>query len=65
MVSKTRDYVQRLRDAMAKAVDDGVDMYDAVRNVEFSDWKDTYLYEENHRANANYIYREMEQALFE
>jgi cytosine/adenosine deaminase-related metal-dependent hydrolase len=40
-------------------------MYDAVRNVEFSDWKDSYLYEENHRANANYIYREMEQALFE
>ncbi len=65
MVGKTRDYVQRLRDAMAKAVDQGVDMYDAVQGVEFSDWKGTYLYEENQRANANFIYREMEQALFE
>lgn len=65
MVGNTRDYVQRLRDAMAKAVDQGVDMYDAVQGVEFSDWKGTYLYEENQRANANFIYREMEQALFE
>ena len=65
MVSKTRDYVQRLRDAMEKAVDDGVGIYDAVRDVEFSDWKDTYLYQENHKANANFIYLEMEQALFE
>jgi glyoxylase-like metal-dependent hydrolase (beta-lactamase superfamily II) len=65
MVGKTRDYVQRLRDAMAKAVDQGVDMYDAVQGVEFSDWKGTHLYEENQRANANFIYREMEQALFE
>jgi len=65
MVSKTRDYVQRLRDAMAKAVDEGVGIYDAVRDVGFSDWKGAYLYEENHRANANFIYLEMEQALFE
>ena len=65
MVSKTRDYVQRLRDAMAEAVDEGVEIYDAVRDVEFADWKDAYLYEENHKANANFIYLEMEQALFE
>jgi len=65
MVSKTRDYVQRLRDAMAEAVDEGVGIYDAVRDVEFSDWQGAYLYEENHKANANFIYLEMEQALFE
>ena len=65
MVARTRNYVQRLRDAMEKAVDEGVDMYDAVQGVEFSDWSGTYLYEENHRANANFIYREMEQAFFE
>ena len=38
---------------------------DAVRDVEFSDWKGVSLYQENHKANANYIYLEMEQALFE
>ena len=65
MVSKTRDYVQRLREAMTEAVDEGVDIYEAVRDVEFDDWKGSYLYEENHRANASFIYLEMEQALFE
>lgn len=65
MVAKTRDYVQRMRVAMEAAVDEGVEMYDAVQGVEFEDWKDTALYEENQRANANFIYREMEQALFE
>ena len=65
MVGKTRDYVQRMRKAMEEAVDEGIEMYDAVQGVEFEDWKDTALYEENQRANANFIYREMEQALFE
>ena len=65
MVSKTRDYVQRLRDAMAEAVDEGVDIYEAVQGVEFDDWKGSYLYEENHKANANFIYLEMEQSMFE
>ena len=32
--------------------------------VDFDDWKDARLYESNQRANANFVYREMEQAYF-
>lgn len=65
MVSKTRDYVQQLRKEMREAVEQGVSLQDAVNNSHFEDWEGTQLYEENHRANANYIYREMEKEFFE
>jgi glyoxylase-like metal-dependent hydrolase (beta-lactamase superfamily II) len=65
MVSKTRDYVTRMRKAMQQAVDDGTGMLDAVQSVEFEDWQDVPLYEMNQRANANFVYREMEQAYFD
>ena len=65
MVEKTHDYVTRMRKSMKKAVEDGVSMYDAVQNIEFDDWKDSPLYEQNQRANANFVYREMEKAFFE
>lgn len=65
MVAKTREYVTRMRTAMHRAVEEGVGMLDAVQNVEFKDWKDVPLYEENQRANANFVYREMEQAFFD
>jgi glyoxylase-like metal-dependent hydrolase (beta-lactamase superfamily II) len=64
MVRKTRDYVVRMREAMRKAVENGVDMYDAIKNVEFEDWQDSRLYEQNQRANANFVYREMEKKFF-
>lgn len=65
MVAKTHDYVERMREAMLAAVEDGTMMLDAVRNVEFKDWQDVPLYDSNQRANANFVYREMEQAYFE
>jgi glyoxylase-like metal-dependent hydrolase (beta-lactamase superfamily II) len=65
MVTKTRDYVTRMRDAMRQAVDDGTSMLDAVQSVEFEDWKEVPLYEMNQRANANFVYREMEKAYFD
>jgi hypothetical protein len=64
MISRTRDYVQRLRHAMREAVEQGKPLYDATRNVEFEDWRNTRLYEENHKANASHVYREMEQEFF-
>jgi glyoxylase-like metal-dependent hydrolase (beta-lactamase superfamily II) len=65
MVGKTHDYVTRMREAMRKAVENDVGLFEAVKNVEFEDWKDTRLYEQNQRANANFVYREMEKAYFD
>lgn len=65
MLAKTRDYVSRMRSAMQQAVDDGVSMLDAVQAVEFEDWQDVPLYDVNQRANANFVYREMEKAYFD
>ena len=64
MVARTHDYVERLREAMRRAVDNGVSLLDATEQVDFDDWKHARLYESNQRANANFVYREMEQAYF-
>ena len=65
MVSKTHVYVTRMRNAMQKAVEDDISMLDAVQGIEFEDWKNVRLYELNQRANANFVYREMEKAYFD
>lgn len=65
MVAATRNYVTRMREAMKQAVEEGTGMYDAVNDVEFDDWRDVPLYENNQRANANFVYREMEKAYFD
>lgn len=64
MLEKTHSYIQRLRNIMAQAIEDGIDLQDAVDQAEFEDWKDTRLYGSNQRPNANFIYREMEAELF-
>lgn len=65
MIAKTRDYVTRMRNAMHDAVDEGTSMLDAVQAVQFKDWQEMPLYEMNQRANANFVYREMEKAYFD
>jgi hypothetical protein len=65
MVAKTRAYISELRTKMADMVDNGVSLLDAVDKSAMPEWKDTRLYELNHRANANFIYREMEQEYFQ
>jgi glyoxylase-like metal-dependent hydrolase (beta-lactamase superfamily II) len=65
MIEKTRNYVERLRHDMKQAVEQGVTLYDAVKDSRFEGWEHTRLYDENHRANANFVYREMEKAYFE
>jgi glyoxylase-like metal-dependent hydrolase (beta-lactamase superfamily II) len=65
MVAKTREYMQRLRDRMGAAVEHGVGLLDAVQQNDLPDWQQVRLYALNHRANLNFVYREMEQAYFQ
>ncbi len=64
MISRTRAYIQRLRDEMGRAVEEGIGLLEATQSSDFPDWRNTRLYKENHPANASMVYREMEQALF-
>ena len=64
LIAKTHDHVNRMRNTMQKTVEDGASMIDAVQAVEFEDWQEIPLYEMNQRANANFVYREMEEAYF-
>jgi hypothetical protein len=64
MVEKTYSYIKRLRDEMRAAVEAGQDLESAVRLSDFADWHETPLYHENHKKNANFIYREMEQEVY-
>lgn len=65
MREKTVSYVRRLRDMMKEAVNNMTPLAAAVDKAaeSFPEWKDTALYGENHRKNANFVYREMEQAV--
>ena len=65
MLTMTNEYVQRMRSTMKKAVENGASLYDAVKQVEFENWKSLRLYEQNQRANANFVYREMEKEYFD
>lgn len=64
MVTKTRDYMQRLRKDMAKAVDDGTDLQTAVDSSRYEDWSKVRLYELNHKKNVDFVYREVELEQF-
>lgn len=60
MVTKTQSYMKRLRKMMLQAIAKDVGLMQAVKQAEFGDWKNSRLYELNHRTNANFVYRELE-----
>lgn len=64
MVGETRDYIQQLRDRMKRKVTAGVPLLDALEDAAMPAWQDLPLYDENQRANASFIYREMELEFF-
>ena len=64
MVRKTQDYMKRLRSTLNRAMADGLDLLDAVDQADFKDWRNIRLYGLNQRANANFVYRELEQENF-
>lgn len=64
MVQKTQNYMKRLRSSLNQAMENGLDLLSAVDQADFKDWRDIRLYELNQRANANFVYRELEQENF-
>jgi glyoxylase-like metal-dependent hydrolase (beta-lactamase superfamily II) len=64
MVSQTRRYIQQLRKLMQSKLQAGVPLLQAVEQADMPQWRDVPLYKENQRANAGFIYREMEFAFF-
>ena len=64
MVTQTRDYMKNLRERMAKAVENDIDLQEAVDTTEFEDWKDVNLYGLNQKKNVDFVYQEMEEELF-
>jgi len=64
MVSKTQAYMQKLRHLMAQAIDEDIELQEAVDRHDFPEWQRVRLYGLNHRINLNFVYREMEQEMF-
>jgi hypothetical protein len=64
MVRKTHAYIESLREQMKAKVVAGVPLFDAVKSADMPAWRDVPLYEENQRANASFVYRELEFEFF-
>ncbi len=64
MVKRTGSYVSKLRQQMYQAIEDGLGLNEAVAKARFPDWESVRLYDQNHRANAHFVYLEMEQEAF-
>ena len=64
MLAATRAYIEGLRARMQQQLEAGASLQDAVDAAAMPDWAQVPLYEENHRANASFIYRELEFEFF-
>jgi glyoxylase-like metal-dependent hydrolase (beta-lactamase superfamily II) len=60
MVRRTQSYIKRLRATMRRALSEDLDLLSAVDQADFEEWRNTRLYGLNHRANTNFVYRELE-----
>ncbi|MGN6311990.1 MAG: MBL fold metallo-hydrolase [Xanthobacteraceae bacterium] len=63
-IAFTRDYIQYVRAAMAKAVQDWTDFDAAYAQTDWSKYKDMPTFASNNRGNAYRIYLELEQSQF-
>jgi glyoxylase-like metal-dependent hydrolase (beta-lactamase superfamily II) len=64
MVAKTRRYVDELTAKMRDAIKQGESLQEAVAHSDLPEFRDWPLYDLNHRINANYVYRYLEEKLF-
>jgi len=60
----TRDYLIKLREHMAAAVEDMMTFDEAYAAMDWSDYEDLPAFAETNRSNANAIFLEMEEKLF-
>ena len=63
-IAFTRDYIQYVRDAMAKAVQNWTDFDAAYAQTDWSKYKDMPAFANNNRGNAYRVYLELEQSQF-
>jgi glyoxylase-like metal-dependent hydrolase (beta-lactamase superfamily II) len=63
-IAFTRDYIQYVRDAMTKAVQNWTDFDAAYAQTDWSKYKDMPAFASNNRGNAYRIYLELEQSQF-
>jgi glyoxylase-like metal-dependent hydrolase (beta-lactamase superfamily II) len=63
-IAFTRDYIQYVRSAMAKAVQDWTDFDVAYQQTDWSTYRDMPAFAANNRGNAYRIYLELEQSQF-
>ena len=64
MVGKTQAYMKRLRQAVTDAINNDMELQEAMDTIEFTDWKDVRLYQLNHKKNVDFVYRKLEEELF-
>lgn len=64
MVAKTRSYVDQLTAKMRDAIKQGESLQEAVAHSDLPEFESWPLYQLNHRINANYVYRRLEEELF-
>jgi glyoxylase-like metal-dependent hydrolase (beta-lactamase superfamily II) len=63
-VAATRDYIQFVRDAMRRAVDDFLSFDEADRRADWSRYRDLLALDASNRGNAFRVFLEMEAASF-
>ena len=64
MVNETRQYMQQVREDVTHAINNDMELQDAVDSIQFEEWKNMNLYGLNHKKNIDFVYRELEEDLF-
>lgn len=67
MLGKTFDYMKKMRASVGRVLDDGGDLIEAVDAAvkEIPEWQSAHMYEHNHRRNANFTFRKMEEEMMQ
>ena len=64
MVTDTHAYIKQVRKDVTDAINNDMELQDAVDTIEFTKWKSLNLYGLNHKKNIDFVYRELEEELF-